>query len=62
MSPWVLSEPVPILMGNPRIDLVWVWVWGIPDFFNWVWGCTYPPRHRPHTRHNTRPRHILVPV
>jgi len=27
---------VPILTGNPRID--WVWVWGIPDFFNWVWG------------------------
>jgi len=23
-------------------------VWGIPDFFNWAWGCTYP-------RHNTCP-------
>jgi len=30
---WVLSEPVPVLTENPRIDCVWVWVWGIPDFF-----------------------------
>jgi len=43
-----IAEPVPVLTGNPRIDWVCVWVWGIPDFFNWVWGCTYP-------RHNTRP-------
>jgi len=54
--PWVLSEPVPVLTGNPRIDWVlvwvwvwvWVWLWRIPDFFNWVcgwrWGWIYP-RH-----------------
>ena len=54
---WVLPEPVPVLTGNPRFDQVWVWVWGIPNFFNWVWGwgCTYP-------RHNTRPYHISILV
>ena len=50
---WVLPKPVSVLTGNPRIDWVCVWVWRIPDFFNWVWGwvcgCTYP-------RHITRPR------
>ena len=35
-APWVLPEPVPVLTENPRIE--WVWVWGISDFFNWVWG------------------------
>ena len=28
LVPWVLSEPVPVLSGNFRIDRVWVW--GIP--------------------------------
>jgi len=55
LAPWVLPEPVLVLRGNPRID--WVWVWGISNFFNWVWGwvwgCTY-------SRHNTRPCHISI--
>jgi len=56
---WVLFELVPVLTENSRIDYVWVWVSGIPDFFNWiwewVWRCTYP-------RYDTRSRHISVPV
>ena len=52
---WVLLEPVPVLMENPRIDSVWAWVWRIPDFFDWGWGCIYP-------RHNTHPRHISIIV
>ena len=38
------NKPVPVGIvrtnpcfdGDPRIDSVWVWE--IPDFFNWVWG------------------------
>jgi len=49
--------PVGIVRTRPHIDWVCVWVWGIPDFFNWVWGwlwgCTYPC-------HNTHPCHISV--
>jgi len=45
--------PVGIVRTRPRFEGEsphWlVWVWGISDFFNWVWGCTYP-------RHITRPR------
>ena len=35
------NKPVPVLTGNPRIDWVWVCVWGIPDFFSWVWGWVW---------------------
>jgi len=53
LVPVGIARTRPVLTGNPRID--WVWVRGISNFFDWVWGCTYP-------RHSTRPRNISVPV
>jgi len=50
---WVLLKLIPILMGNPYIDWVWVCVWRIPDFFNWECGYTYSLCPRPYTHHNT---------
>ena len=53
LIPVGISRTCPHFNGESPHSLVWVWVRGIPDFFNWVWGwvcgCTYP-------RYNIRPR------
>jgi len=42
------SKPVLILMGNTRVDRVWVWVQRLPNFLNQGWGRGQGCHHSSH--------------